>query len=295
MPDSPMLGDAPANVEVARLLYESGSIDAAERALDDALRRAAEGGDAARAASLAEMRALLRAHGARCAWLAELRASGLDDTDGPPERALERCARLFDWAVSRSEEGSVAAYSLGDPRLLAAATDEVVRVLDAWGVLAPDRDALEIGCGIGRLLVAIAPRVREAHGIDISEGMLAAARRRCAGLPNVRLARCSGRDLALFGDARFHLVCAVDSFPYIHRGGRALVERHLAEMARVLAPGGDVVILNYSYGDPDADRRELRTLAGRAGLAVVACGTRPFALWDGLAFHLRRRRASGRR
>lgn len=289
MPDG-----VPANVALARLLYECGSVAAAERALDDALHRAERDGERARAAPLAEMRALLRAHGARCAWLGELRTTGLDDAADAPERTVERCARLFDWAVSRSEEGSVAAYSLGDPALLAAATGEVVRVLDAWGALAPHRDVLEIGCGIGRLLLALAPRVREAHGIDISEGMLAAARRRCAGAPNVRLSRCSGHDLSSFSDARFHLVCVLDSFPYIHRGGHALVERHLSEMTRVLAPGGDIAVFNWSYrDDPAADRREVAELAARAGLELVACGTRPFTMWDGVAFHLRATRDPG--
>jgi SAM-dependent methyltransferase len=291
-----MLEGVPANVALARLLYECGGVTAAERALDDALRQAERDGDAARAGSIAAMRVLLRAHGARCAWLGELRATGLDDAADAPERTVERCARLFDWAVSRSEEGSVAAYSLGDPALLAAATGEVVRVLEAWGTLAPDRDVLEIGCGIGRLLVALAPRVRGAHGIDISEGMLAAARRRCADAPNVRLSRCSGRDLSMFPDARFHLVCALDSFPYIHRGGRALVERHIAEMMRVLAPGGDIAIFNWSYrDDPAADRREVAELAARAGLEVTACGTRPFTMWDGVAFRLRGGRGRPRR
>src|SRR5437588_140869 len=76
-----------------------------------------------------------------------------------PEEWIETARRFFDRAVRRNEEASVAAHSLGDPRLLAQATREIVELLDRWGVLGADRRTLEIGCGIGRLQAALAPRV----------------------------------------------------------------------------------------------------------------------------------------
>jgi hypothetical protein len=57
----------------------------------------------------------------------------------------------------------------------------------------------------------------------------------------------------------------------------------------VLRPGGALLILNFSYGgDPERDRAEVHRLAGDAGLELVRDGIRPFALWDGAAYEVRK-------
>jgi len=183
----------------------------------------------------------------------------------------------------------VAAYSLGSPEILQQVTDEIVTLLDEWGLLGPDRRALEIGCGIGRMQAALASRVAEAHGIDISPKMIAAARRRCAGMPNVHFAISSGRDLGGFPDASFDLILAVDSFPYIHQAGLSLVESDCEEAARVLVPDGELVVFNFSYrDDTEADRLEVRKLCRAAGFSLMMNGAQPFKLWDGVVFRMRR-------
>jgi ubiquinone/menaquinone biosynthesis C-methylase UbiE len=198
---------------------------------------------------------------------------------------IETARRFFDRAVRRSEEASVAAHSLGDPKLLKKATREVVDAFAVWGVLGPDRRTLEIGCGIGRFQAALAPLVAEAHGIDISPQMIAAARRRCAGLANVFLSVASGRDLADFADASLDFVFAVDSFPYIHHAGPELVEAHAREIRRVLKEGGQLAVLNFSYRDDiAADRRDFEQLCQTWGFELLAAGQRPFRMWDGVAF-----------
>jgi SAM-dependent methyltransferase len=99
--------------------------------------------------------------------------------------------------------------------------------------------------------------------------------------------RSSGRDLAMFPDGSFDLVLAVDSFPYLHLSG--IAGPMFAEAARLLAPGGSLAILNYSYRDDfEADRQDLDRLAQAHGLDVVRRGTRDFVLWDGASFVLRR-------
>ena len=207
----------------------------------------------------------------------------------PAEDVIAANRAFFDRSVSRSEISSVAAYSLGDPKILAKATREVVDLLDRWKLLGPDRKTLEIGCGIGRMQEALAPRVAEAHGIDISPRMLDAARVRCARFPNVHLTQGSGRDLAAFADESLDLVYAVDSFPYVVQAGAALAEAHFHEAARVLRPGGDFVIFNYSYRDTlKADKRDVHRLAHAAGLNVMVAGSQPFTFWDGIAFRMRR-------
>ncbi|MFT8246688.1 class I SAM-dependent methyltransferase [Roseomonas sp. BN140053] len=200
---------------------------------------------------------------------------------------VARVAAFFDHAVGYSPEASVALYSLGDPRILQAATAEIVDWLEAQDLLRPGMDVLDLGCGIGRLALALAPRCRSVLGLDVSAGMVAEARRRCAALPGIRLEQTGGEDLALAGSAAFDLLLAVDSFPYIEQAG--LAEPHIAEAARVLRPGGAAVLLNLSYRcDLAADRADLHRWAAAHGLHVTLAGERPFALWDGAAFVLHR-------
>lgn len=240
---------------------------------------------------LRETARLLHDHREGCERVAEMLREHPDPerASAPPEEVIATFRRFFDRAVGRSEEASVAAYSLGTPEILKRVTDEVVGLLAGWGSLGTDRRVLEIGCGIGRVQAALASRVAEIHGIDISPKMIEAARRRCAGLTNVRFSHCSGRDLDGFPAESFDLVLAVDSFPYIHQAGPRLVEAHFLEAARVLVPGGEFVILHFSYRDDTAaDRLEVRKWSRAAGFSVTMNGAQPFKLWDGVAFRLRK-------
>ncbi|HVF39076.1 MAG TPA: class I SAM-dependent methyltransferase, partial [Gemmatimonadaceae bacterium] len=203
------------------------------------------------------------------------------------------CERLFEWSVQQSEEASVALYSLGSSQLLERATGEIITQLEQWNVISAEYSVLDIGCGIGRLIAELAPRAREVSGIDVSTQMINTALRRCAPLANVRLLKGTGRDLREFEDEVFDAAIAVDTFPYIRQSGVPLVETYFGEAARVLKPGGHLVIMNYSYrGDDAADAEEVTRLARDYGFDVVTSAERPLTLWDGLAFHLRRRVAA---
>jgi SAM-dependent methyltransferase len=197
--------------------------------------------------------------------------AALPDHDAASDPAA--VARVFDRLVAESPEGAVALYSLGDPDLLAAATEEVLALLRAWSVLAPGRTLLEVGCGIGRFLAGTG-----AIGLDISPGMLAEARRR---LPAARLVQGSGRELP-FADASLDAILAVDSFPYIVQAG--LAEAHLAEAARVLRPEGELLVFNYAYRSEAA----LPALGARYGFLVRVPGAHPFRCWDASAWRLQR-------
>ncbi len=239
--------------------------------------------------SIREVLRLLDEHAAGAGKVAAMLEGVLDSPpyNASPAESVAFSKRLFDWSVTQSEEASVALYSLGSADLLAEATNEIALRLQSFGVLDPARSALDIGCGIGRIEVALAPRLRAIHGIDVSPKMIEAAARRCAGLANVSLALSSGLDLADLGSAAFDLVLAVDSFPYLVQAGAALVRAHFHEVARVLARGGDFVILNFAYDRSLAqDRADVRALADESGLAVVIDGEAPFTLWNARAFVL---------
>jgi SAM-dependent methyltransferase len=268
-------GDFSAEIALMELCIATESIAAVRAALVEAPRLAA----------------VLDANLPGCERICAMLQSGMD-SDVPAATVAEGLAfarRLFDWSVQQDEASSVALYSLGSAEILARATDEVIELLAGWGLLEPDVRALEVGCGIGRLLLPVAARVRHVTGCDLAPRMVEAARRRCAAEPRVTVCEVSGSDLGDFASSSFELVHAVDSFPYIVQAGAALVQTMLAEVHRVLVPGGRFALLGYSYrGDDAADRAELAGYAASAGLTVEVAGERPFKLWNATAFRLRR-------
>jgi len=107
------------------------------------------------------------------------------------------------------------------------------------GLAADGGRALDFGCGAGRLTRPLAARFDRAVGVDIAPGMLDLARRdnpaaaRCEFLLNTR------PDLAVFGDGEFDLVYSSVVLQHLSPG---LIRAYLAELARVLRPGGSLVI-----------------------------------------------------
>ncbi|PWS37012.1 methyltransferase type 11 [Falsiroseomonas bella] len=242
---------------------------------------------------VADLPSLLHA-APRLAALAARHAEGLAllermvraGADHAAPTSLDAQRALFDRLAAISPEASVAAYSLGDPALLAAATEELVAWLRRHGLLAGRPRVLDLGCGTGRLAAAVAPEASETLGFDLSPMMIAEAQRRHGAIPRLRFATTGGGDLAGIRDAGFDLVLAVDVFPYLVQAGGTLAEDMLTEIARVLRPGGRLALLNFAYGeDGTADPCDL---AARCGLSIEAAPERPFRLWDATAFRLRR-------
>ncbi|AUX44152.1 3-demethylubiquinone-9 3-methyltransferase [Sorangium cellulosum] len=97
------------------------------------------------------------------------------------------------------------------------------------------RDVLEVGCGTGLLLARIAAFARSARGVDLSPGMLERARAR--GLDAVE-----GSATALpFADESFDVACSFKVLAHVQD-----VRAALAEMARVVRPGGHVIAEFYN-------------------------------------------------
>lgn len=216
-------------------------------------------------------------------------AAGHDASGPTPAEGVARIAAFFDRAVRHSPEASVALYSLGDPAILAAATAEIVDWLEAQSLLRPGADVLDLGCGIGRVAAALAPRCGSVLGLDVSAGMVAEAAMRLAGMPGVTVRQTAGQDLDMLAAGSLDLVLAIDSFPYIVQTGAGMALRHVEGAARALRPGGALCILNLSYrGDPDADRTDAAGWAVATGMRLVHDGGQPFQVWDGTAFVLAR-------
>lgn len=103
-----------------------------------------------------------------------------------------------------------------------------------------DGDAiLDVGCGTGALLAAMAGRVPASRlaGVDLSPAMLAVARRRLEG--RALLVAADAADLP-FPDRAFDLVVSTSALHYWPDPAAGL-----AEIARVLKPEGRVAITDW--------------------------------------------------
>lgn len=100
-------------------------------------------------------------------------------------------------------------------------------------------DVLDVGCGTGALLTAMAARFPEARllGVDLSSAMLTAAR---VKLPSTAIL-CRGRAEALpFEAERFDLAVSSSAFHDFDDLGAAM-----RELCRVLRPGGAVFVTDW--------------------------------------------------
>lgn len=108
-------------------------------------------------------------------------------------------------------------------------------LLERFVGLHPTDVVLEIGCGVGRIAPAVAPRVSEWIGADISGNMIGHAKRRLADLPNVRLIELAEVGLAEVPDASVDVVYCTVVFMHLYEWDRY---KYVAEAFRVLKPGG---------------------------------------------------------
>ena len=99
-------------------------------------------------------------------------------------------------------------------------------------------EALDFGCGVGRLSLALADRVEHVVGVDIAPEMVAHARRRAGDRTDVEFVVNDRPDLSLFEDGRFRLVFTSLVLQHLPA---SLAASYLCEMGRVLAPGGVLV------------------------------------------------------
>ena len=112
-------------------------------------------------------------------------------------------------------------------------------VLDAAG-LAAGQHVLDVGCGAGDLLAHLDGLGLRAAGVDPAPGMVVRARS-VAPTADVRIAEAA--DLP-WGDDSFDLAIAVNALHLADEAGPAL-----AEMGRVVLPGGHVAIVTWAESE----------------------------------------------
>jgi len=170
----------------------------------------------------------------------------LDPTDPIIARDRERLAavRSTRAAAAQSYFGRHAAH-WDEIRKLHAADAAVEAAIRAALADRPFRSLLDLGTGTGRMLELLAGGIERGLGLDLSREMLALARAR---LERANLRHCSVRqsdiyDLALPRDS-FDVVVIHQVLHFLDDGARAI-----REAARVLRPGGRLLVIDFAPHD----------------------------------------------
>lgn len=102
--------------------------------------------------------------------------------------------------------------------------------------------ALEIGCGVGRLMRMLAPHFAHLYGVDVSGEMIEQSRRFLAGVTNVEAVESNGTDLQAFPDDHVDLVYSYVAFQHMPE---EVFVGYLCEAHRVLKTDGVLLFQIY--------------------------------------------------
>ena len=106
------------------------------------------------------------------------------------------------------------------------------------------RFALELGCSIGVMTQALAPRCDRLLGIDIAETALALARSRCDALPGVSFRRCwLPEEFPALEAGSVDLILVSELLYFLSPADNA---RLAAAILAALAPDGMLVLVNWT-------------------------------------------------
>lgn len=120
--------------------------------------------------------------------------------------------------------------------------NKTLPVLQDAAQIQPGERVFDLACGTGELerrIVEATPDV-ELVGVDLAPAMVDRARSKIGHLPHVSFLKADAHDLHPFADASFDVVVSANTFHYFTHP-----ERVLMEAARVLRPGGRLVVLDW--------------------------------------------------
>jgi len=91
---------------------------------------------------------------------------------------------------------------------------------------------LEIGCGIGRILIPMSKIFAEIIGVDVSPEMIKRARKNVSSIHNCKVYPNNGNDLTNFLDNSFDFCYSVATFQHIP--DKEIIKNYIGEVYRVL-------------------------------------------------------------
>ena len=207
-------------------------------------------------------------------WVAA-RADGTSHLYTMTRQDLDAPARRL-WSLVRDHAGPTPAAAQDHRRLQAALADRRTKSQEFFSSSAGQWDRLrddlygerfhlgalaalaqsdwvlgDLGCGTGETSVALASFVQHVIGVDASAAMLQAARKRLQPFDNVELRRGDLEALPI-DDARLDAATLMLVLHYVPEP-----ERAMSEVARVLKPGGRVILVDMLPHDRDSYRQQM--------------------------------------
>ena len=142
------------------------------------------------------------------------------------------------------------------------------RVLGLARLRSTDR-VLDVGAGTGLLALAAAPRAASVHALDLSPAMCShlAGKLHQSGISNARVLLGNATDIPL-ADGAVDVVISNYCFHHLRDGEKS---RALAQVMRVLRPGGRLVFADMMFRIAGASRRDL-ALSARFAREMIRHG-----------------------
>lgn len=117
---------------------------------------------------------------------------------------------------------------------------------------------LEIGCGVGRILIPMSKIFGEVIGVDISTEMVILGKKNVENIKNCKILQNSGSDLTIFSDNYFDFCYSLIVFQ--HLLDKQTVEKYFKEVSRVLKNDG--IFWVQVRGITDDFPKEITTWSG---------------------------------
>lgn len=155
---------------------------------------------------------------------------------------------VWDSLSLTSNSAAFAATGYSDESSLQTSGKQVAARIDAAMSLNASDDVLEIGCGVGRVGLAVALECKSWTGCDISKAMLSHAQRRLAGLPNVRFVHLHEANLGEIPDASVDIVYCTNMLAHLDPMERW---QYVMEARRVLRPSGRLYVDTIALDSPE--------------------------------------------
>jgi len=207
-------------------------------------------------------------------WIAA-RAEGTSNLYTMTRDELDAPARRL-WQLVREQVGSTPAAAQDQRRLQAALAERRTKSQEFFSSSAGQWDRMrdelfgerfhlaalaaladpnwvvgDLGCGTGQVSAALAPFVARVIAVDASAAMLQAAKKRLHGFDNVELRRGELESLPI-DDARIDCATLMLVLHHVPEP-----EKALADVGRVVKPGGRVILVDMLPHDRESYRQQM--------------------------------------